>query len=166
MVAITATVELGIIQAPKKGYYCKDPTISYVYTGDTVTLTILILVTFFLPLSVIGGVELTYGHMRKRTIFLRFLRWYRDSVIGMLLALLVVEVAKIIIGEHRPHFINTCAPDTEETCTKGEFVNNYECTRPTTRLLIDSSRSFPSGHSAISVFMGIYLAVSNCFNPL
>jgi phosphatidate phosphatase len=37
--------------------------------------------------------------------------WYREYLLGLALALLTVEIAKVMVNEPRPHFIDTCKPD-------------------------------------------------------
>lgn len=155
-------VELGVVRTPLAGYYCRDPSLSHPYTGDTISAVTLLVVSFLLPLAVVGGIELTtQGAETRRVLLRRLWRWYRDSALGICLVLLVVEMGKVVVGEHRPHFLATCEPDTEASCRPGSFVEHFRCTRPASYLLTDSSRSFPSGHSAVSVFVSVYLAVSS-----
>lgn len=47
------------------------------------------------------------------------LNWFKSYGINLVLMLLVMDVSKVFIGEHRPHFLDTCRPDTAVNCTIG-----------------------------------------------
>lgn len=86
----------------------------------------------------------------------------RELLVGGTLTLLLTEIGKLIVGEHRPHFFDVCQPDTAVNCTPGTFVESYKCTSTeySYYFLIDSSRSFPSGHASTTTYGGVVLAVS------
>lgn len=44
---------------------------------------------------------------------------FKDYGVNLVLMLLVMDVSKVLIGEHRPHFLDTCKPDAAENCTVG-----------------------------------------------
>lgn len=69
-----------------------------------------------------------------------------------------VIIAKVIYGEHRPHFFDRCQPDTAN-CTLGTLVSNFICTNHNlTKLqLRDVSGSFPSGHAALAVYFSAFM---------
>lgn len=43
--------------------------------------------------------------------------WYSHYSIGLVTLTLVCEVMKILIGEPRPHFLDTCKPREAANCT-------------------------------------------------
>lgn len=45
------------------------------------------------------------------------LRWYRQYVLGLVFVLFITDVGKVLIGEPRPHFLDTCRPKEAENCT-------------------------------------------------
>lgn len=92
--------------------------------------------------------------------FFHFYLFAKQFIIGVLGVGIVAEIAKTIVGEHRPHFFDTCRPDTNVNCTPGSYISSFTCTNTLVdRIdLIDSSRSFPSGHSALSWFTAIFCA--------
>lgn len=45
--------------------------------------------------------------------------WFKDYLFGILLHIFVVDACKVIFGELRPHFLDTCRPDALETCVAG-----------------------------------------------
>lgn len=159
---LLAALEWGLIPQTKQGFYCDDPTISFPFRGDTISLTSLLVVSIFGPLLVIVFVEAlrenSFAQIRWMTVWL----WYKEYLIVMCLVLLVTEAGKVVFGEHRPHFIATCVPDTSKSCESGSFVDDFKCTNNDVSQynVIDSSRSFPSGHSSLSVFASIYSCVS------
>lgn len=77
------------------------------------------------------------------------------------MVLLFTEAAKVAFGEHRPHFLSTCVPDAAHKCEIGNYVEEYKCTNDgvSNYFLIDSARSFPSGHASVAFVAGTYSAV-------
>lgn len=59
--------------------------------------------------------ELGYVGSRAKQIWL----WYRQFLIGSVSLLFTCEVIKTVIGEPRPHFLDTCKPREAENCTDG-----------------------------------------------
>lgn len=130
-------------------------------------MTTLLLVSTFGPLVVIALTEAlredSLGRIRARSVW----DCYREYLVVYSMVLLFTEAAKVAFGEHRPHFLATCVPDTGQTCQSGTFVEEYRCTNKDVGdyFLVDSSRSFPSGHASISVVAGTYSAVSEFLFP-
>nr|XP_022913877.1 phospholipid phosphatase 1-like isoform X2 [Onthophagus taurus] len=153
---LLAFIEFDVIPTNKFGYYCGDPALSYQFEGDTITALVLILGSFLGPLIVIIAIE--YRHTRKAESIRLIWLWYKDMLIGVVTTLMVTEVMKAIVGAPRPHFLSTCKPQTKEECVNGTFVRDFECqgTGYSSYVVGDSSRSFPSGHTSISVFASIF----------
>lgn len=61
---------------------------------------------------------------------------------------------------HRPHFFETCKPDTLENCTLGTFVSKFKCTNDRLRRFedFDVSMSFFSGHAATCIYSCLIVA--------
>lgn len=152
--------ELGYIPGTKLGYTCNDPVISHKYRGDTVSPAVLMVGSTIMPLFVLLFTEILTKQTFKKVFVTELWFYYKECLIGSTLVLLITEVAKVVVGEHRPHFLDVCEPDTNKNCVNGSFVEDYTCT--STRFgryfLTDSSRSFPSGHASISVFIGLFSA--------
>jgi phosphatidate phosphatase len=57
---------------------------------------------------------------KQRTLYgaRQALHWYWEFFIGVVMVLVVTEVAKLLVGEHRPHFLDTCRPDLVINCTE------------------------------------------------
>lgn len=121
----------------------------------------LLIVSTFGPLAIILLVETlrerSFGKVRARVVW----NWYKEFLVVYGMVLLFTEAAKVAFGEHRPHFLTTCAPDVGHNCENGNFVEEYKCTNEDVSkyFLVDSSRSFPSGHASVSFVAGTYSAV-------
>lgn len=66
------------------------------------------------------------------------LYWYWEFFIGLVMVLVVTEVAKLLVGEPRPHFLDTCHPDLVRNCTE-TWVANY-CIKYHNSLLIEVNK--------------------------
>lgn len=155
-----AFIEFDVIPSPKVGYLCRDPSLSHPFNGDTISAVSLTVGSFLAPLVLLTLLE--FKRNDQKNSLLLIWRWYKEMLVGIIATLMITEVMKVIIGEHRPHFISTCVPDAEATCTEGEFVKQYRCTNTYYSFYTvgDSSRSFPSGHTSLSVFASLFCAVS------
>lgn len=158
---LLAALEWGLIPQTRQGFYCKDPTISFPFRGDTISMATLLIVSTIGPLIVIILTETlreqSFWKVRARIVW----NWYKEFLIVYAMVLLFTEAAKVAFGEHRPHFLYTCVPDVAHKCESGAFIDEYKCTNDgvTNYLLMDSSRSFPSGHASVSFVAGTYSAV-------
>ncbi|KAL1513881.1 hypothetical protein ABEB36_003222 [Hypothenemus hampei] len=154
-------LELGYIPATKIGFYCQDPSLSYKFNGDTVSATTLLVGNLLiLPCVILCISEFLQKDSTIRICLREFWYFYKEFLIGCALVLLITEIIKALIGEHRPHFFDVCQPDSGKNCTKGQYVYSYECTltKYTRYFMSDTSRSFPSGHSSLSFFVAIYFS--------
>ncbi|KAG5863418.1 hypothetical protein JTB14_008899, partial [Gonioctena quinquepunctata] len=152
---------LGIIPPTKVGFYCKDPSLSHKYTGDTITPEILFSTAVPLALVIIMLTEILIHHSFRKINYYRILFLLKECMVGFFVVLFLTSMAKTIFGEHRPHFLDVCQPDTAINCIKGDFINTFTCTtydKYTNYFITDSSLSFPSGHASISWFLGMYLS--------
>lgn len=171
VVTFVAISEFGWIDGliTKRGFYCDDRSIQRPYIGDTISAKMIIL-GGLLPLILIwltealfyipGVLELS----KPCTIKTRWSHSWHESWNlfkkygrGLIIQLLLVDVIKIYSGEHRPHFLDTCKPDV--VCEGNEYVSTYICTNTDDRpyFVRDASKSFPSGHSSVSVYEAIFM---------
>lgn len=49
--------------------------------------------------------------------FKESLKWYRKFMLGMIFVFFITNVGKMLIGEPRPHFLETCNPKEIKNCT-------------------------------------------------
>ncbi|CAB3379120.1 Hypothetical predicted protein [Cloeon dipterum] len=169
-------IETGWLPGAKTGFYCQDSTIAHKFTGDTISLNVLLGVAFVAPViavfSIESGCGLCSGAPDEGPRVLRIWRhtwvWYREYLLGLGMVILATELAKIMVSEPRPHFLHTCKPDAManglEHCkllaadTQG-YIAEFNCTNTEVSdyRLRDSIKSFPSGHASVSVFTAYFL---------
>ncbi|GAB1867091.1 Lipid phosphate phosphohydrolase 1 [Camponotus japonicus] len=168
---LTVTVLLGILEFnviphPRIGFFCNDPKISFKFTGDTIPMSLLIIFSICVPVIVMWITEhvchpadsyknvSNHEWTRNKQIWY----WYSHYYIGLATLTFVCTVMKVLIGEPRPHFLDTCKPREAANCTD-EYISSYTCTNTefSDWFVKDSSKSFPSGHAAISLYMSIFL---------
>lgn len=157
-------MEYGVIPSTKVGFICGDPSISHKFKGEIITPEILGVLVCVLPLSIMLLSELIKTKDLKKIDFFLIAFFIKETMVGGLLTLFLTEVGKSIIAEHRPHFLHVCEPDTAKGCVNGSWIENFTCTSTKYSnygyFIMDSSRSFPSGHSSVSAFIGVYSVVS------
>lgn len=75
---------------------------------------------------------------------------------------LTTDIGKYTIGRLRPHFHDVCKPkvDCDADDNKMKYIEDFECGGQKSYKFIDSRLSFPSGHSSLSFYCMVYLAVS------
>ncbi|XP_043605584.1 phospholipid phosphatase 1-like isoform X1 [Bombus pyrosoma] len=163
---LLAVLEFGTVPQQHIGFYCNDPKISFKFMGDTISITLLIVGCLLIPIIVMWlseficysadsyDAELGYAGSRAKQIWL----WYGHYSIGIIALTFICDVMKTLIGEPRPHFLDTCKPREAENCTN-EYVEKYTCTNTehSEWFVSDSSKSFPSGHSALSMFTTTFI---------
>lgn len=155
--AITLTIitELDLLpQIHHMGFYCGDPKLSHKYNGDTVTARYLLLLSFLIPLLILIDQNL------YQSSFSTYIAMFATFVIGYCLCISSVNFFKILFGEPRPHFFDTCKAPEALNCTPGSYVSEFSCSNSDLRRARDSIKSFPSGHSALSTFSASFVMVS------
>ncbi|XP_044264132.1 putative phosphatidate phosphatase isoform X2 [Tribolium madens] len=152
--------ELNILPQTDPSFKCKDPKISKKFTGDTVTATNLLIVTYFGPLILIPLIEVLRENSFKKINLGAVKTLYKNYFVGSVFVILITELLKRIVNEARPHFLHTCKPDTNEFCQPGTLISDYICTnlQLSSSSVKDLMRSFPSGHTSLSTFGGFYCA--------
>ncbi|CAL7951294.1 unnamed protein product [Xylocopa violacea] len=166
VIILLALLEFGTVPQQRIGFYCNDPKISFKFMGDTVSMTILLIGCFLMPIVVMwiaeslcypaSSYDTTSGcaGSRAKQVWL----WYGHYSIGIVILTCICDVMKTLVGEPRPHFLDTCKPREAENCTNG-YVETYTCTNQkySEWFVSDSSKSFPSGHSALSMFTTTFI---------
>ncbi|XP_055594566.1 putative phosphatidate phosphatase isoform X1 [Uranotaenia lowii] len=153
----------------KRGFYCDDRSIQRPFTGDTITAK-MIIISGFVPLFLIWLTEAIFYtpssldctktgpvQTRCRESFRQSWYWFKKYARVLILKLLIVDVIKVLVGEHRPHFLDTCKPNV--VCEGSEYVSTYVCTNTEDKsyFIRDASKSFPSGHSSTSVYAVVFV---------
>ncbi|XP_063540689.1 phospholipid phosphatase 2-like isoform X4 [Cydia strobilella] len=165
--AVTIVVglyEYGIIPSYKSGFFCNDPNLSYNFNGDTVNEVVLLSTVLLMPLTAfliteLVAVDSDYLRCRPLEALRRTGLLYRNYMYGFVFNLLVFEIMKGLSGMPRPVFFHFCKPDTAVNCTTGEYISTFECTSSYSLWKqYDSYHSFPSGHTSLSVYCGLFIA--------
>ncbi|KAG5682798.1 hypothetical protein PVAND_012126 [Polypedilum vanderplanki] len=154
----------------KRGFFCGDKSISFERQKDTIPIKIVIIFgltpILFMWIAEFIFIEVDTEESESNGIGFRvkkswrqMLVWFKSYGVNLVFMLLVMDVTKVLVGEHRPHFIESCRPDTAVNCTIGEFITDFVCTNKTIKpyALRDSSRSFPSGHASISTYTSLFM---------
>jgi phosphatidate phosphatase len=160
------------IRPVERGFFCDDETIKYPRRLDTVTLTMLVVFTTIITPTIFVVVEcITYLISRRHqsSDTSQQSSWLRSAAcsavilygffwVGLMTTLIVTEVGKLTIGRLRPHFFDVCRPVFNTTACTG-YVLEYRCSDIyPPRLVAEARKSFPSGHSSLSVYMAVFLA--------
>ncbi|XP_064292627.1 phospholipid phosphatase 1-like [Plodia interpunctella] len=166
--AICILLEVGALPSRRSGFTCNDPALSFPYTGDTFSISLVATVTVIVPFLIMWVVETIQHRDDEYSLKTNKLvttaktagLMYRDYIYGAVVTLTVLEVVKCVIGSPRPTFFDLCEPDKAKTCNGSEYVSSYTCTstKYSSYLKIDSGRSFPSAHAAMSTYCGLFLA--------
>ncbi|XP_045160348.2 phospholipid phosphatase 2-like [Mercenaria mercenaria] len=150
----------------KSGFFCDDRSLSYPSIPETISTPVLIAAAFTLSVILVVSVEILNCLDTKCR---RPCQWTRDIVfcvksyivfmIGFLIQELVVDAVKNKMGVLRPNFFDVCKPQFNKTLCPS-YISEYTCTRNEQDKEIRSSRqSFPSGHSALSMYIAVYFCV-------
>ncbi|XP_043666466.1 phospholipid phosphatase 1-like isoform X3 [Vespula pensylvanica] len=172
LIALTVIVLMGLLEFGKFprnqiGFLCNDPKLSFKFMGDTISVLVLLSVTTLMPIVVMWVTEYTCharncydketecNESRLKQVWF----WYGHYTIGIVALVVGCSIMKVVIGEPRPHFFDTCQPLEAQNCTN-EYIESYTCTNSidSNWFIEDSSKSFPSAHSALSVFTSIFIA--------
>lgn len=79
---------------------------------------------------------------------------------------LTTDIGKYTIGRLRPHFLDICKPnvDCNNEMNETKYNEDFICGGERPSKFTDSRLSFPSGHSSLSFYCMVYLAVSVDFS--
>ncbi|XP_018023042.1 phospholipid phosphatase 1 isoform X2 [Hyalella azteca] len=164
-VVVIILSHLGLLPKGHTSILCDDPDIRRILTTETVSVAALLLMATAGPFVNIFFLEWALpGKSGRSARHASSLSWrlLKDCFSGQLLALLIVEFFKMTVSEARPHFMQTCRPDlSDQLCSMGYVeVTWRNCTNPLgldKPHLLDSMKSFPSGHAALGAFIATYM---------
>lgn len=160
------------IQPYRRGFFCDDQSISYPYRDDTVSdgmaaLTCVVIPALFMVS--IEGAHVYNSKVRKakgrssmcKIYIVHIYRTVGAFLFGSACTLLISEVMKMLGGRLRPNYLSVCDPDYSKfTCADGYVViPDASCKGTNQNRLIDSRKSFPSGHASLASYGMIYLII-------
>ncbi|VDN97653.1 unnamed protein product [Rodentolepis nana] len=158
----------GIYAVPpfERGYFADDQSLKYPYRDSTVPSIYLLTVAPLLAILIIVIIELlrarNYGFSSKYNgVYLVAFCLYKFLFLllfGYAVTASFVHVGKIVAGELRPHFHDVCNPSPVTTSPYG-YVTNFTCLGSDQKRINEMRLSFPSGHSAYSMYPAMFIAV-------
>ncbi|CAD5213722.1 unnamed protein product [Bursaphelenchus xylophilus] len=160
----------------RRGFFCDDETIMYPMKPETVNLVALLLIAFVPQLIVIIVTEsfrlyrfeneylskVECGRSKPVRLLSRVLKFYGYSLLILVICSFLTAVTKNAVGRLRPNFLDVCQPtiDWRHNCTTHEYLTDYECTAKRSDWQMKDARlSFFSGHSSMSMSMGMFIVV-------
>nr|ACO10917.1 Lipid phosphate phosphohydrolase 2 [Caligus rogercresseyi] len=167
-------IKYGVHLLPNQGWFwCPSQASKLLYRntqGDTVSTRYLLIFTMipFLLTTLYGEWKRLRGAgKRDRHFVWEALEAYSRFLVAYWLNILLMVIAKFLLPEPRPHFLQTCDPEPSLlTCTQGS--EEYQAYHPgmcrlsegggvsfTGKDVLDSLRSFPSGHAQTGFFSAI-----------
>ncbi|XP_053395888.1 phospholipid phosphatase 1-like [Mercenaria mercenaria] len=148
------------------GFFCDDKSLSYPSIPETISTPVLVAAGFTFSILLVVLVEglnccdnKCLRTCRRSTDLVFCVKSYIVFLIGFLVQELVVDAVKNKMGVLRPNFFDVCKPQFNRTSCPG-YISNYTCTGNEENKELRSSRqSFPSGHSAFSMYIAIYFCI-------
>lgn len=147
----------------RRGFFCQNQDLMYPYREMSVKGSHVALISLF-PLIIIISITEFLRISRKFKKKRFFWQWYRivgPLMIGLSLCAMFYEITKSFVGSLRPHFFAVCRPNIDlKNCTnRYTYISDYNCTAPEDDRLIDSRKSFPSGHASVSWYGMTFLVI-------
>ncbi|KAM5470148.1 hypothetical protein MauCBS54593_004031 [Microsporum audouinii] len=173
----------AIAQPNRHSFSLRDPNISYPFAAkETVSVTVLVLVTLVAPLVLIALFSVLFIPGRSAAagtptslIWRRKLWEWNAGWMGLGVAYACTYAAtegmKVLFGKPRPDMLSRCDPDLSDIASHvvsglgqrlegaPELVTWTICRNTSSRLLRDGFVSFPSGHSSSSFAGLVYLTL-------
>ncbi|KAM7538947.1 hypothetical protein Aperf_G00000052424 [Anoplocephala perfoliata] len=150
----------------QRGYFKDDLSLKYPYRPSTVPNVYLYTVCPIITILIIIIVELfrahNYGFSRTyKGVSLVLICNYKFIYLlgfGYAVTSAFVHIGKVVVGELRPNFFDVCGP-TPVTTTSYGYVSNFTCTKSNQHEIDEMRLSFPSGHSAYTMFPAVFISV-------
>ncbi|KRZ43237.1 Lipid phosphate phosphohydrolase 1 [Trichinella pseudospiralis] len=163
----------------RRGFYCDDESIRYPFKESTVSMTVLNLIIFPVPILTIclvemyrvmkfepatlsrpaEKVEVLFGY-KLHPIFSRLYYYCGFFLLGAAATQTITDIGKYSIGRLRPHFLAICQPDIDlNSCSGHTYIENFSCTNYDDWLSKDARLSFPSGHSSLVAYGMLFIVM-------
>uniref|UniRef100_A0A914XVS3 Phosphatidic acid phosphatase type 2/haloperoxidase domain-containing protein n=1 Tax=Panagrolaimus superbus TaxID=310955 RepID=A0A914XVS3_9BILA len=161
-----------LILPVERGFYCNDPEIRRPFHENTISTTLLLIITLFFPYIIIFGDFWIRKDLfsNGRTLFQSIFNpsfqtcrstcyVYLDYVLSFGILTYLLEIVKCYTGRLRPNFIQLCKPSTLFECEENPlgYITSFIC-QTSFKHSRNSRLSFPSGHAAASIFSLLFLA--------
>ncbi|XP_073400649.1 phospholipid phosphatase 3 isoform X1 [Dendrobates tinctorius] len=158
-------IETNRIQPYRRGFYCNDESIRYPNkSGETINDAVLSAAGILISiLAIIVGEFFRIYYLKERSYsFIQnpyvsaLYKQVGCFVFGCAISQSFTDIAKVSIGRLRPHFIEVCNPRINCSLESHDYIQDYECTGPESKV-IEARKSFFSGHASFSMYTMLYL---------
>ncbi|VDD82521.1 unnamed protein product [Mesocestoides corti] len=126
LIVATPLIVLQFTEPHQSGFFPGDESIAYPQRPNTVSMVLAAFFSLAAPCLAVGM-----------------------SAVSFVAMLLIVQVGKETIGSLRPFFLEACVP---VNITSNNYQPKIFCSADNARLIEEARMSFPSGHSACSVW--------------
>ncbi|KAK2164158.1 hypothetical protein LSH36_68g11024 [Paralvinella palmiformis] len=168
IVAGVALLLVHVLVKPfDRGFFCDDETIQHPYREDTVPMPLCAAIGVAVAVSSFFVIECSLSLGCKKTrdrrpihVLWTIAKLMAIFCFGVGSTLILTETGKLCLGRLRPNFLTVCKPNISAiNCTR--FVEYFTCTNTelSEKIILDSRKSFPSGHSSFVAFTAIFLGV-------
>jgi membrane-associated phospholipid phosphatase len=178
---------LTFVDGPRHAFNLNDPSISYPYLADTVSVSVVAIVCLIVPGVVMALVSLilvpgpTASRATPALIWRRKIWEWNTAWMGLALSLassfFLTEALKDIAGKPRPHMLDICKPDLSEESiarwrvggvgthldSNSPILVTWEiCTSTETGKMRNAFVSWPSGHASFAWAGLLYFSLFIC----
>jgi len=149
-----------------RGFFCSDLSLRHPYRESTVSVLMLLSISYGLPFLIFCLVESSnlklHNSFDLSRLGIQLYNVFGVFVFGAFVNQLLTDTTKFTIGRLRPHFLQVCNPvygNINCSIPNFNYITNYSCqgepdvseaTRD--KRLHDARLSFVSGHASLSVF--------------
>ncbi|XP_015231722.1 PREDICTED: lipid phosphate phosphohydrolase 2-like [Cyprinodon variegatus] len=161
LVASLPSIILTIRFKPyQRGIYCDDESIMYPLKPDTITHTMMAVITICFTVVIISSGEaylvykrMVYSNSSFNQYVAALYKVVGTFLFGATVSQSLTDIAKFTIGRPRPNFMAVCAP---KVCTG--YMLEINCTGHL-HDVTESRLSFYSGHSSFGMYCTLFLAL-------
>lgn len=157
---LAVAIYVTVYGKPKeRGYFCDDKTIRFPYSKAPFD-EIHVLSAYLLLSSLYIFWTIKGKRKKNRSDIHLYYMW-----LGLLFLYIFIIVAKYVIGELRPNFLDVCKPIVDCTAHltakhRYHYIKHYNCSPDVRPDLIENARlSFPSAHAGITFYFTLYLFI-------
>jgi len=138
-----------------RDFNVNDLSISHPMRQETISTPVLVVLSFVVPVAVIiliMGISLlrVSSSIQRKYIAFDFQVAFLGLLQSWVIASLIVNFVKVVVGELRPDFLARCKPNDQGVCTGNESD------------ILEGRKSFPSLHAAMAsaglVYLSFYIA--------
>uniref|UniRef100_A0A5K3F7W6 AcidPPc domain-containing protein n=1 Tax=Mesocestoides corti TaxID=53468 RepID=A0A5K3F7W6_MESCO len=160
LLALIATplIVLQFTEPHQSGFFPGDESIAYPQRPNTVSMVLAAFFSLAAPCLAYFVLEIYIAFRGKfprdpetglPSVILHLYKLLGMSAVSFVAMLLIVQVGKETIGSLRPFFLEACVP---VNITSNNYQPKIFCSADNARLIEEARMSFPSGHSACSVW--------------